>query len=146
MKKIVVITTGGTIAMAESGETRGVRPQDPRALQSALPLLARHADVEMEHLFNKPSPHITPEDMYEIALRVNKHLSRSETDGVVVTHGTDTLEETAYYLDLVIHSNKPVVVTALTTWSIPYGWPRMIVPKGWERWSCSTTRCTPRSP
>jgi L-asparaginase len=97
--------------MAESGETRGVRPQDPRALQSALPLLARHADVEMEHLFNKPSPHITPEDMYEIALRVNKHLSRSETDGVVVTHGTDTLEETAYYLDLVIHSNKPVVVT-----------------------------------
>lgn len=97
--------------MSESVESQGVKPQDPKALQATLPLLARIADVEMDHLFNKPSPHITPHDMYIIARRVQEYLHRPEIGGVVVTHGTDTLEETAYFLDLVITSNKPVVVT-----------------------------------
>jgi L-asparaginase len=108
-KRIIVLTTGGTIAMSE-GENEGVRPRDPSALQETLPLLNRHARVEMEHLFNKPSPHITPSDMYDIAIEVKKRLDNGY-DGVVITHGTDTLEETSYFLDLVIESKKPVVVT-----------------------------------
>jgi L-asparaginase len=111
MRKIVIITTGGTIAMAENKETDGVKPQDPTSLQSVLPLLSSYAQVEMEHLLNKPSPHITPSDMFLIAKRVNEYLAQPDIEGVVVTHGTDTLEETAYFLDLVISSDKPVVVT-----------------------------------
>ncbi|SFJ57409.1 asparaginase [Thermoflavimicrobium dichotomicum] len=110
MKQIVIITTGGTIAMAESKEN-GVKPQDPSALQSVLPLLAPYAHTHMEHLLNLPSPHMTPNEMYLLAKRVAELLDQSEIDGVVITHGTDTLEETAYFLDLVIQSNKPVVVT-----------------------------------
>lgn len=111
MRKIIVITTGGTIAMSENLESQGVKPQDPKALQATLPLLNKYADVEMEHLFNMPSPHITPHEMYLIARRVQEHLQREDVAGVVITHGTDTLEETAYFLDLVISSEKPVVVT-----------------------------------
>lgn len=110
MENVIFITTGGTIAMAES-ETDGVKPQDPMSLQDVLPLLNRHAHVQMEHLFNMPSPHITPYDMFRIAERVQFHLDQPEITGVVITHGTDTLEETAYFLDLVIQSEKSVVVT-----------------------------------
>jgi L-asparaginase len=111
MKKIIVITTGGTIAMSENKESLGVEPKDPKALQTTLPLLSRYADVDMEHLFNMPSPHITPHEMYVIAKRIKEHLEQESVDGVVITHGTDTLEETAYFLDLVIQSQKPVVMT-----------------------------------
>jgi L-asparaginase len=110
MKKIIVITTGGTIAMSQKDESEGVKPQDPKALQKTLPLLNQFADVEMEHLFNLPSPHITPHEMHILAKRV-KSLLDNGADGVVVTHGTDTLEETAYFLNLVIASDKPVVIT-----------------------------------
>lgn len=108
--KVIVITTGGTIAMSESMESQGVKPQDPQALQSALPLLNQYAKVEMDHLFNKPSPHITPSDMFLIAERVKEHLNRG-AKGIVITHGTDTLEETAYFLDLVLDTDIPVIVT-----------------------------------
>jgi L-asparaginase len=84
--------------------------QDPLALQSALPLLNQYAHVEMDHLFNMPSPHITPFHMFQIAERVKNHLDRG-ADGVVVTHGTDTLEETAYFLHLVLDHERPVIVT-----------------------------------
>jgi len=110
MKKIILITTGGTIAMRESEHAQGVKPEDPKSLRNTLPLLNEYADVEMEHLFNKPSPHITPQDMYTLAKTIEFHLEQG-TDGIVVTHGTDTLEETAYFLDLTISSSKPIVVT-----------------------------------
>jgi L-asparaginase len=106
----MVITTGGTIAMSQNEESEGIKPQDPKALSQTLPLLNQFAEVEMEHLFNMPSPHITPLEMHQIAERVKTHLD-TDVAGVVVTHGTDTLEETAYFLDLVIASEKPVVVT-----------------------------------
>ncbi|RAL22651.1 asparaginase [Thermoflavimicrobium daqui] len=111
MKQIVIITTGGTIAMVESTEGNGVKPQDPAALQSVLPLLTPYAQTRMEHILNLPSPHITPQEMYLIAQKVTECLAQIDTDGVVITHGTDTLEETAFFLDLVIQSDKPVVVT-----------------------------------
>ncbi|MBA4495627.1 asparaginase [Paenactinomyces guangxiensis] len=111
MKKIIVITTGGTIAMSENKDSQGVKPRDPKILESTLPMLSHYGDVHMEHLFNMPSPHITPHEMYRIAKEAQQYLDQPEVAGVVVTHGTDTLEETAYFLDLVINSKKPVVVT-----------------------------------
>lgn len=110
-KKVIVITTGGTIEMSQANEAEGIRIQDQHTLQKTLPLLNQYANVEMEHLFNLPSPHITPAEMAQIARRVEKYLDREEVKGAVITHGTDTLEETAYFLDLVLPKNKPVVVT-----------------------------------
>ncbi|SMO41971.1 asparaginase [Melghirimyces algeriensis] len=111
MKRITIITTGGTIAMAEDEQSNSVKPKGMESFQSFFPLLSRYAQIEMDDFINLPSPHITPEWMYQIGKRISYHLSRSEVDGVVVTHGTDTLEETAFYSDLTVPGNKPVVFT-----------------------------------
>jgi L-asparaginase len=111
MKHIAVLTTGGTIAMAEDQVTKGVNLRDPHSLFSLQSLLQSYAEITMESLFQLPSPHITPKEMYSIAKRVKELLDEPTIDGVVITHGTDTLEETAYFLDLVISSDKPVVLT-----------------------------------
>lgn len=111
MKKVVVVTTGGTIAMTEDKESQSVKPVDPQLLKRALPLLNDFADVEMDAFSNIPSPHVTPDFMLQLSRRIRTHLDRSDVDGVVVTHGTDTLEETAYFLDLVLSTTKPVVLT-----------------------------------
>ncbi len=111
MKRIAVLTTGGTIAMKEDQENRGVNFQEANSLFSLQSLLQNYAEITMESLFQLPSPHITPKEMYRIAERVKELLDQPTVDGVVITHGTDTLEETAYFLDLVISSDKPVVLT-----------------------------------
>ncbi|MBD1371646.1 asparaginase [Hazenella sp. IB182357] len=111
MKKIIVLTTGGTIAMQENEHTQGVKPENPNVLNNVIPLLSKYASVEMEHIFNLPSPHITFAHMYQVALKVQAYLDQSDIGGVVISHGTDVLEETAFFLDLVIQSEKPVIVT-----------------------------------
>lgn len=112
MRRITIITTGGTIAMAEDERTGDVRPLGSEGLQRVLPLLSRYGvQVKMDHFCNLPSPHITPQWMHRIGQRVIHHLSRPDVDGVVVTHGTDTLEETAYYLDLTLPDDLPVILT-----------------------------------
>ncbi|OEF97274.1 L-asparaginase [Vulcanibacillus modesticaldus] len=111
MDKIIVITTGGTIAMSEDLKTKSVKPIDQDTIDRMLPYLDKHADVEMDHFINIPSPHMTPEIMYDLALHTKKHLENNEVKGIVITHGTDTLEETAYFLDLLISNDKPIVVT-----------------------------------
>lgn len=111
MKKIVVVTTGGTIAMTEDKTTQSVKPIDPDLLKKALPLLDDFADVEMDPFSNVPSPHMTPEMMLRLSEHIRTYVNRSDVDGIVVTHGTDTLEETAYFLDLVLKAEKPIVVT-----------------------------------
>lgn len=96
--------------MRENTESQGVHLHDPHALQQDLPLLNRYAEVEMDPLFNMPSPHITPPHMFQIAKRIKEHLERG-ADGIVVTHGTDILEETAYFLHLVLEHEQPVIIT-----------------------------------
>ncbi|WP_102400611.1 asparaginase [Haloimpatiens massiliensis] len=112
MKKVAVVFNGGTISMKV----------DPR-IQAAVPTLSgdeilhmvtgieEHAEIESSTFSSLPGPHMTPEKMMELSKYVRKLLEREEICGVVVTHGTDTLEETAYFLDLTIKSEKPVVVT-----------------------------------
>ena len=112
MKHILVMTTGGTIAMIEDPTTLAVRPVENAAdLTQAIPKLADYAKVTVEPFLNIPSPHITIQTLATIGQAVQERLSRDDIDGVVITHGTDTLEETAYYLDLILPPGKPVIVT-----------------------------------
>ena len=69
------------------------------------------ADVEVLNFDEIPGPHMTPERMMELKHYVNNILKREDICGVVITHGTDSLEETAYFLDLTIDNEKPVIVT-----------------------------------
>jgi len=112
MKQIVILTTGGTIAMMEDPHTGAVRPvQNAADLSQAVPQLRDSAHVQMEAFSNVPSPHLTLEMMAELGRTVKQKLANDDVDGLVITHGTDTLEETAYYLDLILPPGKPVVLT-----------------------------------
>lgn len=109
-KKILIITTGGTIAMKYEQDS-GVIPSDDliNFLQS-FPQLSDVADVTIHEFSNMPSPHMTPEIMFKLAKHID--VAIIDYDGVVVTHGTDTVEETSFLLDLVLTTRKPVVFTA----------------------------------
>jgi L-asparaginase len=110
MKKVLVINTGGTIAMSVDA-TESVKPMDDQAVNKILPFVQQYADVTMINFLNLPSPHITPEIMNRLRLKIEQELTQTPYDGVVVTHGTDTLEETAFFLDLTLPVTVPVVIT-----------------------------------
>lgn len=113
MKKVVIVTTGGTIAMVKKGES--VVPYEKgNILISEIPELSKIKDAKIDivEFSNIPSPHMTPKYMWNLSRMIDKILDDSEVVGVVVTHGTDTLEETSYLLDLTLRNEKPVVCTA----------------------------------
>jgi len=109
-KKIMIITTGGTIAMKQNSPF-GIVPNDEfvKALKG-FPQLAELAEIEVHEFSNVPSPYITPNTMKKLSDFVDQKIDFY--DGFVITHGTDTLEETAYFLDLKLLTKKPVVFTA----------------------------------
>src|SRR5215207_4734530 len=110
LKKVVVITTGGTIAMKRSPMVGGAVPMLKG--DDFMALLPRGGvDLAFEEFTNLPSSHLTPTQVLDLGQRVEAALSSADVSGVVVTHGTDTLEETAYLLDLTTNSPKPLVVT-----------------------------------
>lgn len=110
MKKIIVITTGGTIAMKKDVATGGLVPAvSGEDLTAAVPGLASVADVEVVEFSNIPSGWMDAERMFQLA-KLTDSLS-DKADGFVVTHGTDSLEETAFFLDMTLHTEKPVCVT-----------------------------------
>ena len=110
MKRICILTTGGTIAMREDPAAGGLVPAVSGAdLAASAPGLADWADIAVEEVSNIPSEWMTPARMMDIARRID---GRADAfDGFVVTHGTDTMEETAFLLDTVLHTEKPVVLT-----------------------------------
>ena len=109
-KKILIITTGGTIAMKHNSPF-GVIPNDEFTKHlRTFPQLEEIAIIDVYEFSNIPSPFIDPNIMLELAKIIDKKIK--DYDGVVVTHGTDTLEETAYMLDLILKTNKPVIITA----------------------------------
>lgn len=110
MSKIIIMNTGGTISMAADQASGAVRSQEQHPLQHILPHLGSYG-IEMVDVLGLPSPHITPEHMLQLAQKIKITLEQEDIQGVVVTHGTDTLEETAYFLDLVIDTQKTIVVT-----------------------------------
>ena len=111
-KKVVVITTGGTIAMRYDELTNGLLPAvNGQELMNAVPELKTICDVQVVEFSNIPSPHITPKLMKDLGDMVDEIALDKNVSGIVITHGTDTLEETAYFLDLYIKTEKPVVFT-----------------------------------
>lgn len=115
LPKVLIIATGGTIAGVQDapGTLGRYRAGSLTAEQvvASVPELARHARVEAEQFSNVASPRITPAHWIALAQRINAVLrDRRDLAGVVVTHGTDRLEETAFFLYLAVRSEKPVVV------------------------------------
>ncbi|WP_096200966.1 asparaginase [Bacillus sp. FJAT-45350] len=110
MKKILIIHTGGTIAMKED-ETGSVKPNTENPLFSTIDSISDKASIIVDDFLNIPSPHMTPTHMVDLANRIKEKIAREAIDGIVVTHGTDTLEETAYLLDLLVHTSIPIVIT-----------------------------------
>ena len=109
-KNLLIITTGGTIAMRYDEEFGIVQNDELVEYLLNFPQIRDVADIEVLEFANVPSPFIDPELMFGLAKLVNEKII--EYDGIIVTHGTDTLEETAYLLDLVVTTRKPVVFTA----------------------------------
>ena len=112
--KIVILATGGTIAGAaasqtEAGYKSGAVGVD--LLIQAVPQLKELADVRGEQIASIGSQDMNDEVWLKLAKRINELLASSDVDGIAITHGTDTLEETSYFLDLVVKSDKPVVMT-----------------------------------
>ena len=114
LPKVKIIATGGTIAGSSpnctdmTGYTAGGIGVDD--LIEAVPALQNFADVSGEQLCNINSSSITIDIWLRLNKRVNELLARQDVDGIVITHGTDTLEETAYFLNLTVKSHKPVVI------------------------------------
>ncbi|AEX85191.1 asparaginase [Marinitoga sp. 1135] len=120
MSKVAIITTGGTIAMVHD-PLLGVIPSDERNKHlNEIPQLKEIAETELIEFTNIPSPHMTPTVMFELSKFIKEIIKRDDITGVVITHGTDTLEETAYFLDLVMNEEKPIVLTAaMRNWNEP---------------------------
>ncbi len=118
---IGVLFTGGTISMRIDPATGAAVPAlGATEILAQVPQLAGVADLVTEDFSRLPGPHVTPEQMWRLARRAAAWLERPDIDGLVITHGTDTIEETAYLLDLVLTSDKPVVlVGAMRTVSDP---------------------------
>ncbi len=113
MQKVVVFSTGGTIAMKPDPAGGGVVPAvSGPDLVDAVPQLAELCDVEVREFSNIPSCQMTPQRMLELARHVAQVQEDHSVRGIVITHGTDTVEETAYLLDIVLSGEAPVVLTA----------------------------------
>jgi L-asparaginase len=112
---IHIIATGGTIAGTAPDKEDLVRYEPGTlgvaTLIASVPELGHYANVTGEQFCNLNSDDMTPALWLNLSRRVNFLLASPEVDGVVITHGTDTLEETAYFLNLATLSKKPVVVT-----------------------------------
>ncbi len=115
LPKVLLIATGGTIAGVQDapGSLGSYRAGTLTAEQiiASVPELSKHAQIETEQFSNVPSTSITPAQWLALSKRIEKVLKdRNDLAGVVVTHGTDRLEETAFFLYLSVRSDKPVVV------------------------------------
>lgn len=109
--KVAVIFTGGTISMTIDPRIGAAIPSlSSQEIISMVTNIDKYAEIEAINFSTLPGPHIDPPLMMELRKLVLDVLEREDMTGVVITHGTDTLEETAYLLDLSIKSSKPIVV------------------------------------
>ena len=120
---VAVVFTGGTISMRFDPAAGGPVPALSGAeILAQVPGLEAFATVSAVDFARLPGPHMTPGRMLELARVTGTQLENPATTGVVITHGTDTLEETACLLDLVLASDKPVVLVGAMRNSSELGW------------------------
>ncbi len=114
-KRIYILATGGTIAGRAASETATTGYQAGaigiEELLQAVPELKEFAEVQGEQLAALDSKDMTADVWLHLANRCEELLANDEIDGIVITHGTDTMEETGYFLHLAVHSDKPIVLT-----------------------------------
>lgn len=110
-KNILLVHTGGTISMRLDDKTGAVLPNAQNPIMQVKEQLTQYANIIEMEAFNLPSPHITPHDMLYLRNLIIEQIDQQPFDGVVITHGTDTLEETAYFLDLTTQFHFPIILT-----------------------------------
>ena len=116
LPNVVILATGGTIAgagaSAVNSATYAAAKVGVEKLIAGLPELSKVANVRGEQVFQIASESLTNDNLLTLAKRVSVLSKQSDVDGIVITHGTDTLEETAYFLTLTVHTDKPIVMVA----------------------------------
>jgi L-asparaginase len=115
LPSIVVLATGGTIAGAASSDVQAAYTSGQVGVEqliAAVPQAKKLAMLRGEQISNIGSQDMNDEVWLKLAHRVNELSAMSDVDGIVITHGTDTIEETAYFLNLIAKTKKPVVMTA----------------------------------
>lgn len=123
MKKIVIIFTGGTISMKNDAKMNAAVPaMTGEDILKLTPGIETIADIHYVDFSMIPGPHMTPEKMMELSTLIEYKLDKEGYDGAVVTHGTDSLEETAYLVDLTANTEKPIVFVGAMKSSSEMGW------------------------
>ena len=152
MKNIVIIATGGTIAgSGEAGRTTEYRAGTVAVadILKSVPQLGKLANIEMISLMSVDSNEMNEQKWLQLREAINQQAARDDVDGIVVTHGTDTIEETAYFLSLTVNTAKPVVLTGammvLSTSTKPLRWQQMIRPMTAAWSACFPVRSTRRA-
>jgi len=111
MKNVLVVFTGGTFSMMIDEKTGGAVPRfSGEELLRKIPEAKTLAKITCHDFGKYPGPHMTPQLMFKLSRIIKKLISKKKFDGVIITHGTDTLEETAYLLDLTNNTEIPIVV------------------------------------
>jgi L-asparaginase len=114
LPNVVILATGGTIAGAGTSATGSAYTSGQvkiEAMIDAVPNIRKLANLRGEQIANVGSQDMSVKIWIDLANRINTLLAGNDVDGIVITHGTDTQEETAYFLNLVVKSDKPVVLT-----------------------------------
>lgn len=123
MKKVIIVFTGGTIAMKIDNKTlANVLAMSGEDILNMVPDLQNLAKIRYHNFSFVPGPHMTPEMMFELSRFIKKKLDDEGFDCAVVTHGTDTLEETAYLVDLTTRTRKPIIFMGSMKSSSELGW------------------------
>ncbi|HBN83598.1 MAG TPA: L-asparaginase [Clostridiales bacterium] len=123
MKKVIIIFTGGTIAMKKDEKTKAnVIAMSGEDILDLTPDLGTIADISFYNFSMVPGPHMTPEMMFDLSKLIKHKLDVEGYDCAVVTHGTDSLEETAYLVDLTTDSRKPIIFVGSMKSSSELGW------------------------